>query len=385
MTVLEYTKPKLNVRINSDIVSAFIDVVRGMAILLVIMVHVKGYMFVLDMFNGQLISENADNFFKFLSFGSSGVALFFLISGFLLDLLYKNKLKMKKYVFRRAGRIYPAWVLWNIVAVMVATVGVVWSANNMPVEMKNIYGSATPLTEQNGLLNLVISLLFLSWATTGVWNVFVPGGWSIHMEIFHYIIFPFINKFKITIVLATITSVQILSYMYSWDTVGIYAVLITSPVWFVTGVLLSRVLRRYVYKDYSEDKLTILDYMLISLMLVFTSMLTSTPQFVSLITIVCCMILGYLVLRIPPVKNLLTEIGKYSYGMYFNHFLLAVPLVLLTGFLYKQFNIQFTFLTSLVFLVILLGITTTASFYIAKIVYKVYEKPLLAWSRNKTK
>ena len=79
-----------------------IDVLRGMAILAVIIVHCT------------LVGGNyAEYLNKIASFGSFGVDLFFVISGFLItEILLRTKNKttyFKKFYIRRTLRIFPLY------------------------------------------------------------------------------------------------------------------------------------------------------------------------------------------------------------------------------------------------------------------------------------
>jgi peptidoglycan/LPS O-acetylase OafA/YrhL len=97
----------------------FIDLLRGLAILLVIMFHALGTAFPTEhlQWGGGLFPDfNVSHSFLLLlpaTFGWSGVAIFFAISGFCIHNSYmrERQLGMTRYLIKRTFRIYPPYFI----------------------------------------------------------------------------------------------------------------------------------------------------------------------------------------------------------------------------------------------------------------------------------
>lgn len=149
----------------------YVDALRGIAILLVMMVHTSQY--------GLKNSYEAVNLF--LSSGARGVQLFFLASAFTLFLSYnhrktfENKVNRNFYI-RRFFRIAPMYFI-----------GI-------------IYFYWQYATDQGGkhTLGEVISNFFFIHGINPYWiNSLVPGGWSITVEMTFYLILPLlVNRIR---------------------------------------------------------------------------------------------------------------------------------------------------------------------------------------------
>ena len=69
---------------NDSFISRNIDVLRGIAIIIVILLHVRNFV------SSYGVTQADVDIANFIIFGASGVGLFFFISGFLLDFLYRK-------------------------------------------------------------------------------------------------------------------------------------------------------------------------------------------------------------------------------------------------------------------------------------------------------
>src|SRR5271163_2009657 len=93
-----------------------LDGLRGLAILGVIATHVW------DKLGAPHISLLGLNLTPYVGLGGSGVVLFFVLSGYLLNGSIQRHFQersLKKYWLRRAARIYPAYVIAIVFAVLV--------------------------------------------------------------------------------------------------------------------------------------------------------------------------------------------------------------------------------------------------------------------------
>lgn len=104
-----------------------------------------------------------------------GVSYFFILSGFVMMIAYSNKKKIDfiSYLQRRFARIYPVYFL----ALMIMLVYLIIS--NEPIGFKSL------------ILNLS---LLQSWLPGHALSFNFPG-WSLSVEMFFYITFPFVFNF----------------------------------------------------------------------------------------------------------------------------------------------------------------------------------------------
>lgn len=138
----------------------YLDAIRGIAVLMVLTLHstelsdISGFPAIMS---------------RFITSGKFGVQLFFVVSGFTLffTLAQENKTKLNFYV-RRFFRIAPAYY--------VAILAYSWYNNNWGV---------------GPLLNF----MFLHGFSPKYINSIVPGGWSIGIEMFFYLLVPYLFSY----------------------------------------------------------------------------------------------------------------------------------------------------------------------------------------------
>lgn len=151
----------------------FIDTLRGIAILLVILVHIKG------IFPDVASITNA-----ILSFGRMGVQLFFIASAYTLCLSWNNRRstdgdsETKFFFIRRYFRIAPLYYFG--IAIYLATALLISAKNNNPFIWP----------EQYNFTSILANLLLLHGFYPPGNNNVVPGGWSIGTEFAFYLLFP---------------------------------------------------------------------------------------------------------------------------------------------------------------------------------------------------
>ena len=357
---------------DSNNVSIFIDIIRGLAIILVIIVHIRNS---IEEYGGfSLLTENWQSIvITVLKAGASGVALFFAISGFLLDFLYYKNMGLKKFFVKRVARIFPAWFLWHMIALAVAYIGLKWWFEG-PTFMYYVYGNVEPIYDLHSLLLFLTSLFFLGWVNFAVWNSYIPGGWSIQSEVQHYIIFPLINKTKTFNLLMALFVLQLLGVASGITlTNPIAAAFFGSPFWFIVGIIFSRMLRNYTVR---EKIITLPELTVLLSTFVLTFFISSLPssQITSTIVLILSSIVALLIFKNKLLTRIITKIGKYSYGMYFNHFILVVPFGYLTAYLVKDVGLDFLLAPISVASFIII---TFISYLIAKIMYETYEKKFI--------
>lgn len=150
----------------------YIDAMRGLAILAVIMVHSGQY-------GG---SDLPKTMIKIINEGARGVQLFFLASAFTLFLSFKNrnyieKRPIRNFFIRRFFRIAPIYYL-----------GIIYYLHQNGFGPRYWLGSEPQITVLNIFSNFTFTHGFYPYWITAV----VPGGWSIAVEMTFYAFLPLI-------------------------------------------------------------------------------------------------------------------------------------------------------------------------------------------------
>lgn len=155
----------------------WIDALRGIAILLVIAVHVA-----------STVSPRIDVFSMILHCGQFGVQLFFVLSAITLCMSYKSREgelnTRENFYIRRYFRIAPTYYLGIVVYF-------IWGIASNYIRTNELvpHWSYTPK-------NILANLTFIHGLVQSANNYVVPGGWSIGTEMLFYMIFPFLWKFQ---------------------------------------------------------------------------------------------------------------------------------------------------------------------------------------------
>lgn len=159
---------------------AFLDLVRGIAVLGVFIFHTLDPVLHRHEvpWSGlwrSLPLSVAEFFFTLASFGKYGVAVFFVISGFCIQLSYaKSKDKhWLPFFIRRSFRILPTYWFWLGIFTCL-TLALSWQAGLTPISFKNI--GMHGLLLQNFRGSVVYSIN--------------PSFWSLAVETQLYLLFP---------------------------------------------------------------------------------------------------------------------------------------------------------------------------------------------------
>lgn len=150
---------------------AFVDLLRGIAILMVAAVHTA------------IVVPGLDQFQMFLArYGQMGVQLFFVASAYTLAMSYGRSNRdadaIKAFYVRRYFRIAPMYYL-----------GVVLYFGLRVIKSLQETGGLDDLHPYSPL-NVVANLLFVHGMVPSANNSIVPGGWSIGTEMLFYLVFP---------------------------------------------------------------------------------------------------------------------------------------------------------------------------------------------------
>ena len=159
----------------------YIDSLRGIAILMVILVHTS-----------QSFDKISPSFFSICKYGQMGVQLFFFLSAYTLCLSVDRHGAEKKwflsFYLKRYFRIAP---LYYVGILLYFSISIILRNST---RMLSIFGSGLIGGPYN-LPNILSNVFFVHNFYHGALNNIVPGGWSIGAEMAFYLIFPFIFIF----------------------------------------------------------------------------------------------------------------------------------------------------------------------------------------------
>lgn len=148
---------------------AYIDGLRGIAILMVILFHAY------SRWADTLYGVDAFTQFPLFKYGYLGVQLFFLISGFVILMTLEKSKNLPGFIFRRWSRLFPAMAICSFI---------IFSSSNFFYE------------RPNGIPNLIDLLPGLTFVEPYYWNKLLEFNtrnlegvfWSIYIEFKFYIV-----------------------------------------------------------------------------------------------------------------------------------------------------------------------------------------------------
>ena len=293
----------------------YIDALRGLAILGVIMVHTSQYgSTVLPGFISDIIRQ-----------GSRGVQLFYLASAFTLFLSFKfrsnsEKFPIRNFFVRRFFRIAPMYYL-----------GICYYLFQDGTGARHWLGNESHVTSAN----IISNFLFLHGFNPYWINSVVPGGWSIGVEMTFYFIFPFLfskikninqifNIFVICLFLKLLPQLFFMKFHFISDNnlwSEYLALYFPSqlPVFCLGIILYFLAMDGENIKKISGSSLLIFSILLIAQLTIRINFILSEPILFGI---------GFLILGLALSKNrniiivnpIITYIGKISFSMYLVHF-----------------------------------------------------------------
>lgn len=361
-----------------------IDVLRGLCILAVILLHLNIHFGFTNTFLKELIPPKL---FSLLFWsGFYGVVIFFTLSGYLItySILKKwgtlSKIELKKFYWFRFARIIP-------LLVALLTVLSIFHLTNVPGFVIN--------SEQTSLGRVIFSALtfHINWLEIKVgylpasWDIL----WSISIEETFYLLFPliclFLKKewqFAIVLVLFLIISPWARTHLYVGNELGdknhlafidsialgcmsaIIATRMTFPKWvnrtfFVVGfsmVALVLFFRRFVYKSGMVDlglNITILSLGIGFILLWLHENHHSGKE------------------KTRWIYKWLKKMGIYSYEIYLTHMFVVILGVKI--FKYFQFEENWLVPFSLIIILII--------YLLGSVIFNYFSEPLNLWLRRK--
>ncbi len=336
----------------------YITAIRGIAILLVLMVHTA--------YNGSYFKYIPVFLSSIIEFGKYGVQLFFMASAFTLFLSFQNRKEKEEYAIRnffirRFFRIAPMWYI-----------GIIYYT------FQNYLGTH-PFLNINKIPwhELILNGLFINSLSPKYINSFMPGSWSISVEMLFYLVVPFfvlyisnINKaiylFIGTTLLAIIVNGALLyKGVFTLNTPFLYLWLINQLPVFSIGIFI------FFYVEHNQLPNYTLIGGCIILCLLYFFIFHIPLLFVSIVLAIFFAFLSkYPILMF--VNKIVLSIGEWSYSIYIIH--IAVLTMLNRVGLADFFNVTNTSIAILNYLIRFLILVSVSSI-IAFIANKLIERP----------
>jgi peptidoglycan/LPS O-acetylase OafA/YrhL len=373
----------------------WLDVVRGVAIMAVVVTHAMQSS---DAFTASRGGITNGLFTRLASNGAWGVELFFFLSGWLLSSIYQTTAQPlgKKYWYRRMSRILPLWGFF---------LGLEISRNYLHLKgnyYELVASHAIPQTLFfNQLFVTIISALtFTLWFSGGLWGALIPGGWSIQAEVGHYLVFPLIRNRsmnKVFIGLNVISgatlfanhlqhnkliTTQFLDLAVSaWLRLDLYATF----GYFLLGVLSYKFIEQYhkeknllgAFRSLGVNSFNLGLYLLLWLLLPLN--FAHHGEIGTLAFVIFFIWLSRIFLKINFLRRIFKILGRFSYFIYFFHFLALE----LTSMLLKNFTFSLNFIGSFVvaFILYLFSVLSLSCIF-ALPSEKFIEKPFMNLARR---
>lgn len=337
----------------------YIDSLRGIAVLLVILVHIH---LVLD--NTTEYFEQDGLLLEIIGNGAYGVQLFFIVSAFTLMMSHYNRFeepnRTRNFFIRRFFRIAPMYYL----AIIYFTLDKYLQFNLADPDF-----SAIPVR------SMLSNVFFTNALIPEHTNNYVPGGWSVSVEFLFYFTLPFICKkiksfnsalvlFLFTLTIAVIVDPYIKAHT-QFPYFHEYNFFVQLPV-FPLGIM------AYFYLNREQHEIKPLAWVFTALLiLIFCYVSIPKNIMFSLVFVLLLIIQNKYKFRLLSNK-LLASVGKVSFSMYLVHF--AVIYLFNRFYFSHVINIS-GFETCLLNFVLMYIIVAVLTYIISSITYRVIELP----------
>lgn len=306
---------------------SYVDEMRGIAILMVIVVHVS------QSIHGLSIVAT-----KLSAFGQMGVQLFFVASAYTLCLSMDRRSdepqQFGAFYVRRYFRIAPLYYL----AILFYFGLFMAKQYYLKADPSLGFGSYT-------LTNILCNVFFIHGFVPSAINSIVPGGWSIGTEMAFYSIFPFLfllmkkmNQFGVIILssllifsiclnfaaqagIASLTGTPINNLSFSY-----FNIVNQLPVFVIGGIAYFISTETERNRRFSNP-ITAFAGFTISLTVALVVWWSDVSSFLMFIPTICAtafFFLLYLLKNARKSSRLICKIGQLSYSMYIVHFTFAL-------------------------------------------------------------
>jgi len=338
----------MNQEKNRIIKLEYVDALRGLAILGVVLVHTNQY--------GRPSLTPVLN--EVAAAGSRGVQLFFLISAFTLFLSLNNSVRkesnpIRNFFIRRFFRIAPMYIIANFYYLFQYDITIGPHFNE---------GQAT-------LMNLIANITLLHGFNPYWASVIVPGGWTIGVEMIFYIIIPFLFM-----------KIKKIEHAFGFFLISLlFKILFEFTIRKVTNIELDPLSQRYLFYYFPSQlpvfalgilmyffirdahQTSVSGWMLLSLSVMVLIQLTIGFSFISshILFGIAFLLLSVGLSKLPIkliVNPIIIYLGRISFSMYLVHFAVLYWLTQI-NFIdffsngYANYSVRFLFVLSITILI----------------------------------
>lgn len=339
----------------------YIDSLRGLAILLVILVHVQ--------ILGEPSFSNMEFLSSFVDNGRLGVQLFFVASAFTLMLSFQNRVdepnRDRNFFIRRFFRIAPLYYFMGIFMLFDNLLG--WNIIDIPPVDASLSSK------------FFTHIFFVNSLSPTYIMSYIPGGWSISVEFLFYLVVPVIclnirslDSCIRLVVLSILFSVVLNKFLFGF--IGDYDFRYYNPISqfpvFTIGFLAYYILNG---KDRTIKPFTLA----LIVICIFVFCYVHLPYH-----ILYSFVFGGLIIVLSKkaykvVSNrVLADIGKVSFSMYITHF------IIIYGLDKMNFNEMVGFDGSLLFFFAYYLLIILLTYGFSYVTYTFIEKPFQNLGRS---
>lgn len=333
----------------------YIDSLRGIAILLVIVVH-AGFVLEYTMYYFPQWLINA------IHSGQYGVQLFFIVSAYTLTMSHYNRLdepnKNKSFFIRRFFRIAP---MIYFILIYYIFYEINWDLSRFP---------------ETSWKDILASMTFTQTLFSGL-NKYFPGGWTVSVEFLFYMMLPFIcAKIKnlnasIVFVLLSLLFVPVYEAVFSMINVKFVFFADHYTIFYQLPIFALGILAYWIINDKTKEVKSPTLLLLVGTIILFCFINLPHHFIFGLAFMVLLILLQQHQYKLLSNK-VIARIGLVSYSMYIIHF----PVVHFLNYIQFSRMIPVTGFYSSLFSFILMCIVITAITYpISYITYKLIEVP----------
>jgi len=354
-----------------------LDGLRGIAILMVILMHVGFGRSAA--FSFYAVTANFPPTFVLPAWldridgaAEHGVQLFFVISAFTLTLRAMTNANLNAgYLLRRIARVGPAYWL--------AALGYTLLTWQTPAVLAS-----------NGvmLFDYLSAISFANAWTGGAALLVVPGGWSVSCEVTFYVVLPLLlwlingriwRAVFLTILSAALAQARLRHYVLDgqWN-FSLYANPIQHAPVFLCGITSALIVMQ---RNIPRTPVVIVALLMTAIVSIPQG-LTPPPQYLSPYLAFSVLAAAVVALAAPYPLGVLSggimrKVGEVSYSMYLVHFVLLAPCLLVAEWLSPSDRWPT--------LIICYVLTATGSFLVACVTYRFIERPAIEWAAARTR